>query len=240
MKAAFGFFFIIFLALFALYCASDNSVAGDNQDTELPEIFSRFVNDVNIFVSGQSVVLESNGVPNHESPYWGNGNANYEAPHAGMVVNPNTIAEQSFVFSIPLNPTETSGITSTSLGPMGISVNGVPLFNQFAGPNQPLENEIATFDRYHGHPQQSGQYHYHIEPVFFSNDDNSLVGFLLDGFPVYGRKDMNGSYPADLDDANGHIGITLDYPNGIYHYHITEDEPYISGGFRGTPGTVSQ
>ncbi|TDI98129.1 MAG: YHYH protein [Caldithrix sp.] len=138
------------------------------------------------------------------------------------------------------NPEIAASISNTPLGPIGISVNGVALFNQFAGPSQPLENEIATFDRYHGHPQQTGQYHYHIEPLFFSNDDNSLVGFLLDGFPVYGQKDRDGTYPTDLDDANGHVGVTLDYSEGIYHYHITSDEPYISGGFRGTSGTVSQ
>lgn len=240
MKTTLGFFLIISLAVFVVYCSSDNSVSDENKNAELPDVFSRFVNEVNIFVDGQSVVLESKGVPNHSSPYWGVGNANYEAPHAGMVVNPNSIAEQNLVFRIPLNPEIAASISNTPLGPIGISVNGVALFNQFAGPSQPLENEIATFDRYHGHPQQTGQYHYHIEPLFFSNDDNSLVGFLLDGFPVYGQKDRDGTYPTDLDDANGHVGVTLDYSEGIYHYHITSDEPYISGGFRGTSGTVSQ
>ena len=67
-----------------------------------------------------------------------------------------------------------------------------------------------------------------------------LLGFLLDGFPVYGQKDMDGAIPSDLDEANGHTGVTADYPDGIYHYHIVLQEPYISGGFRGTPGTVTQ
>jgi hypothetical protein len=214
--------------------------AQDNPNTQLPSAFGKFVDEVNIYIDGSYVVLETKGVPNHTSPYWGLGHSLYEPPHSGMVVNPNRIAEQNLVFRIPLNPKAASTISATPLGPIGISVNGVALYNQYAGPNQPLEREIATFDRYHGHPQQTGQYHYHIEPLRLTNDDNSLVGFLLDGFPVYGRKDIDGAHPTNLDDANGHFGATIDYPNGIYHYHITPSEPYISGGFKGTAGTVSR
>ncbi len=223
-------------------CSNTTSTEPENEEngSELPDVFKHFILDVNIYVDGANIVLESNGLPNHSSPYWGNGNSMYEAPHSGMVVNPNLISEQSLVFRIPLNPEQASTISSTPLGAMGIALNGVALYNQFAGPNQPLENEIATFDRYNGHPQQFGQYHYHIEPVYFSNNDNSIVGFLLDGFPVYGRKNKDGTYPTDLDDANGHVGVTDDYPEGIYHYHITSEEPYISDGFRGNPGTVTR
>ncbi|CAF1658260.1 unnamed protein product [Didymodactylos carnosus] len=44
---------------------------------------------------------------------------------------------------------------------------------------------------------------------------------------------------SDLDTYHGHTGVTADYPNGIYHYHITADAPYINGsGFYGTKGTA--
>jgi hypothetical protein len=44
-----------------------------------------------------------------------------------------------------------------------------------------------------------------------------------------------------LDKYHGHTSTTTDYPNGIYHYHITDAAPYINGdGYYGTPGTVSQ
>jgi hypothetical protein len=63
------------------------------------------------------------------------------------------------------------------------------------------------------------------------------VIFLLDGFPVYGPNEMECS---DLDVYHGHTGATADYPAGIYHYHITNSDPYINGnGYYGTPGTVS-
>ena len=45
----------------------------------------------------------------------------------------------------------------------------------------------------------------------------------------------------NLEEYHGHSHITPDYPNGIYHYHITDTDPYINGnGYYGSPGTVSQ
>ena len=118
----------------------------------------------------------------------------------------------------------------------------MPFFNQYAGPNQPLTNEINSFDQYAGHPQQQGMYHYHIEPDYLTTQggQDSLLGFLLDGFPVYGpMEDGNVVTNADLDQYHGHAHATLDYPGGIYHYHVTAAAPYINGtGFYGTAGTV--
>jgi hypothetical protein len=130
------------------------------------------------------------------------------------------------------------------LGPIGIAVNGVALFNQYAAGRQPLMGEINSFDQYNGHPQNTGQYHYHVEPLYLTttNGNSSLIGFLLDGYPVYGPFE-NGKRitNADLDELHGHTGVTADYPNGIYHYHITSEDPYINGaGFYGQPGTVTQ
>jgi len=44
---------------------------------------------------------------------------------------------------------------------------------------------------------------------------------------------INGS--GDLDQCNGHFGVTPEYPAGIYHYYITEEFPWISRYWRGTP-----
>ena len=70
-----------------------------------------------------------------------------------------------------------------------------------------------------------------------STSGSTLVGILLDGFPVYGPEEVDGSAPADLDECNGHIHATPEYPEGIYHYHITAVPPYICGCYRGTPGS---
>ena len=71
MKTTLGFFLIISLAVFVVYCSSDNSVSDENKNAELPDVFSRFVNEVNIFVDGQSVVLESKGGPITQVPIGG-------------------------------------------------------------------------------------------------------------------------------------------------------------------------
>ena len=158
--------------------------------------------------------------------------------------NPNSINTLSYTFKIPLNPAEASTKKATPLGPIGVTVNGVPFFNQYAGPNQPLTGEMASFDQSWGHPAPGGMYHYHVEPLYLTQtklNKSALLGFLLDGFPVYGPEE-NGAKVANasLDAYHGHKHVTADYPAGIYHYHVTDADPYINGnGFFGTAGTVS-
>jgi hypothetical protein len=74
------------------------------------------------------------------------------------------------------------------------------------------------------------------------NGKDTFLGFLLDGFPVYGPIENQVKITNDdLDDYHGHQHATTDYPNGIYHYHITDNDPYINGnGFYGTPGTYTR
>ena len=97
-----------------------------------------------------------------------------------------------------------------------------------------------------GHPQNQGVYHYHVEPLYLTtvkSTKSGLMGFLLDGFPVYGPNEENNTLVTNssLDVFHGHSHATVDYPNGIYHYHFTAEAPYLNGnGFYGTPGTISQ
>ena len=206
----------------------------------LPSVFARFGGAAVVSLDGSTVVIRTTDLPDHKSPYYGVGNANYEAPQPGMQVNPNRIASQSLVFRIPVSPRAATA-SDTPLGPMGVAVNGVVLFNQYAAGRVPLTSEILSFDRYNGHPTGTNQYHYHLEPRWLTDSRGkaSLIGVLLDGFPVYGTIDENGSAPADLDSCNGHTGATTDYPEGIYHYHVTSVPPYIAGCFHGAPGTVA-
>jgi len=39
----------------------------------------------------------------------------------------------------------------------------------------------------------------------------------------------------DLDARNGRFGMTPEYPQGIYHYYITEEFPQLARQWRGTP-----
>jgi hypothetical protein len=212
----------------------------------VPDMYKAFGNGVTVKVDGNFVVITTTAIPDHKSPYFGIGSAQYEAyngTNKAFVLNPNSIREQQITFRIPLTPTHLSTPSPTPLGPIGVATNGVPIFNQYAANSQPLTGEINSFDQYNGHPQQTGQYHYHVEPTWLTRASREvLIGVLLDGYPVYGPME-NGQLvsTSSLDAAHGHTGATKEFPQGIYHYHTTSDAPYINGsGFAGAPGTVSQ
>ena len=242
------------MLLFA--CSSDDTEPSDgNSDPvntatyDISGILSKFDNVAGLSyrIDGNVVVFTSDGLPDHKSPYWGQGHAMYEAyngTNPNWNLNPNSISSQTLTLRIPLKPSEATNKQETSLGAIGISLNGVPFYNQYAGPNnQPLTNEINSFDQYFGHPQNSGQYHYHIEPTYLTANfgKSAFLGLLADGFPVYGPEENGQTVTsADLDVYHGHVGATIDFPDGIYHYHITADAPYLNGnGYYGTPGNIT-
>jgi len=39
----------------------------------------------------------------------------------------------------------------------------------------------------------------------------------------------------DLDECNGRFSVTVEFPQGTYHYTLTEDFPFIPRQFKGTP-----
>lgn len=244
------FVFVFALTAFSFSCQKSNDVT--TSALEVPAVYKKIYGATSITNDGTYIYIKTKALPDHKSPYYGTTNALYEA-YSGttfggntFVKNPNSIVEQSGTIKIPLYPALNTAHAATPLGPIGIALNGVPFFNQYAGPSQPLTGEIASFDKYYGHPQQSGIYHYHVEPLYLTmvkSTKSGLMGFLLDGFPVYGPKEENGSdvTSSGLDVYHGHTHATVDYPNGIYHYHFTDDAPYLNGsGFYGTPGTVTQ
>ncbi len=221
------------------------------QSTEIPAVYSKIYGATNITSDGTYITIHTSGQPDSKSVYYSTSSDLYEdfsgTTFGGYTFrkNPNTIASFDYTFKIPLNPTEATNHSSTPLGPIGVTLNGVPFFNQYAGPNQPLTTEIQSFDKYWGHPTGYGAYHYHIEPIYLTTvtaTKSALLGFLLDGFPVYGPEENGATVTNEMLDAfHGHTSITEDYPDGIYHYHITDTDPYINGnGYYGTPGTVTQ
>lgn len=211
-------------------------------------IYKRIYGATSVTQDGNFVVIKTNDLPDHKSPYYQGTQWSadkYEAYNGTgpFAKNPSSIVSQNLTFRIPLSPKEASSKSATPMGPIGVSLNGVPFFNQYAAGGSPLTNEIVSFDQYGGHPQQQGQYHYHAEPFYLTTTKGKavLLGFLLDGFPVYGPTENNSTViNAQLDAYHGHTGVTPDYPGEIYHYHITSADPYINGnGFYGTAGTVS-
>ena len=216
----------------------------------LPTVYTKIYGATSITFDGTTVTIKCNALPDHKSAYYPVGNPKYEAysgpTFSGVTFaqNPNTISTQNITLNIPVNPTVAAVHAATPGGVIGVALNGVPLFNQYAAGGSPLTGEIASFDKYYGHPQMSGMYHYHVEPLYLTTviaSKSSLMGFLLDGFPVYGPEEVGGAAPAGLDVYHGHTHATTDYPAGIYHYHFSTAAPYLNGnGFYGTAGTVTQ
>lgn len=240
------------LLLLAACKDEENTANPTNNTTGTDElaIYKKIYGASDIYKDGDYVVIKTNGRPEHKSPYYQNTQWEatlyeaYNGSNPQYNTNPNRIATVNYTFRIPLKPVKTTTAQQTPMGPMGVSLNGVPLFNQYAAGRTALTGEINSFDQYGGHPAQAGDYHYHLEPTFLTTNKgkDALLGFLLDGFPVYGPMENNKTVTnADLDAYHGHSHATADYPNGIYHYHITAQDPYINGdGFYGVPGTVTK
>jgi hypothetical protein len=209
---------------------------------------NEYTNDVSVQVNGDNISISSTGLPDHKTPYWGEGHEMYEdfpgTNHANMNT---TMTTFNYVMTIPTIPLEASDKEETELGPVGMALNGAPIYNDYEGGGLLEENAWGTFDSSGAHPGPNEDYHYHCEGTYLTVDDANLIGFLRDGFPIYGRKDMDGTYPDNLDDEGGHIGITADFSESIYHYHTSNDVYstsglYVikSGAYYGTKGTFTQ
>lgn len=173
---------------------------------------------VSLKMQGNTVQAESDNRPDYKSFYFPKSDACYETQSG--VQNPNQIAVQKLNVSFPLSPDSTSQQMRGAI--VGLSLNGVGIFGNFAAPGDDIFNEAMTFDSCGAHPQNSGVYHYHGEPYAISNNDSNFIGVMRDGYPIYGRKDPDGSMPT-LDTAGGHTGVTVDSPTTpIYHYHVNQ------------------
>jgi len=231
-------------------CSFSMLVGSTSGTNSIPAPYNKIYGANSLSFDGTFITIQTSDLPDHQSCYYPTTNVLYQA-FTGPTVNgntfkqnPNSILSQTITIKIPAKPAIASSHAATPLGIMGIALNGVPFFNQYAAGGVALTSEINGFDQYYGHPQQNGMYHYHLEPLYLTTikgTKSSLVGFLLDGFPVYGPQEADGTSPTGLDNYHGHTHATAEYPNGTYHYHVENTAPYINGdGFYGTAGTVSQ
>lgn len=222
-------------------------------DSPVPTLhlaFSEFDTDnTDIMLSGSNVVIESNGLPNHTSPYWSNttertaidpmGNT-LVTPAAAvnhpLFVEPTVTSYEmmapgniddfngSYTLTVSANPQLAATSTSTGLGPIGIAVSGSMIYNDEEGPNIPLDGAVGSLDYTAAHtgPQS---YHYHLETKAWSEDDDALIGIIADGFFLYGRKcNSTNDHPTDLDASGGHTSTTQHSEGASeYHYHIQNE-----------------
>ncbi|AOP32888.1 hypothetical protein A0128_02800 [Leptospira tipperaryensis] len=205
------------------------------------------------YVSGSSYVFKSQNVPNTKSYYYGSTSPLFEAlPGGNTPAGTNSISSQKLVYAIPSTPTKGTGTVSTQGGlvSIGITVNGLAIFNNAAAPPDNLSVEALTFDNFGGHPQNQGVYHHHAAVTKVSNNDANLIGIILDGYAIYGEKCDNGTaatgddFTPTLDSLHGHTAATVHFSTPTYHYHYVLDatatiKTLMGSYFYGTIGSVS-
>lgn len=259
MKKSFLFFLCI--PTFCLLVSSCKDEPEGPGETTLHAAFAEFDSDnFDIYLDGTDVVLESNGLPNHTSPYWSNTTERSAVDPMGNTLTTPAAATNhplfvaptvtsyadmapgniddfngSYTLRVPASPTLASSSSSTGLGAIGMAVSGSMIYNDEEGPNVPLDNAVVSLDYTAAHtgPQS---YHYHLEPKAWSDDDTQLIGIISDGFFLYGRKCFStGDYPDDLDESGGHTSTTQHTSEEEYHYHI-QNEAYLGEYYILFPG----
>ena len=148
--------------------------------------------------------------------------------------NPGMPASSDYSFSYPAYPVVAILPSCVSLGAIGVTKNGVVLFSASdARGEDALAREIV--DEFGGHPAMS-DYHYHFIPErlddeSLSDGHSGIVGYINDGFPIYGYRSEGGVEMSntDLDSCHGHDHGTLEY-----HYHATVEYPYTVGCYVGS------
>lgn len=201
------------------YYVSGNSTALSN---------GILVNCQKVQYSGHYVYVTATGVPAYPTGPFPDG-------------NPSVAANQNKIVKLPLNPTQNTGTaTSTTMGDIGVFINGVALFDYRDGvgwstssnalcggpgnapcgpPNtviywnrDAIPAERAGFDCSKGHPAM-GNYHHHQNPTAFKLDIN-VVSTICNLY------DADGLYVINPQEHSPLIGFAFDgYPiYGAYGY----------------------
>lgn len=176
---------------------------------------------------------------------------NDDPPESFSTMSTADIPDSPIDTTITTMPKYSDETTATTLGQIGVAINGAQIFNDYedmegtivALNDNVIHDHAAFVDECNGHPLGDGSnYHYHGVPTCISEAINIegqhsyMIGVLRDGFPVYSNEGEDGVLMtnADLDECGGHFGPTPEFPDGIYHYHMTADEtPYSMDCYHG-------
>lgn len=199
----------------------------ESSDTLKPAIAAHFEHfgRVKVRWNDTHLIIESDGLPEHNMMV-GIRSWQQQVPLPQPFTGANA-------WQVPLKPRLALEPISAKRTPMrgaiALAVNGVPMFS-------PLNNRgedaflAGELDRWGGHCGRGDDYHYHAAPVHLEAivGKGNPIGFALDGFPIYGLTEPDGSAVGKLDELNGQFDR-----DGNYHYHATKTYPYINGGLRG-------
>lgn len=193
-------------------------------------------------IQGENRMLATNDLPVDATT--GNFPISLSDPAYQYDKNPNSVQDQLFTWAVPAMPAAAPEPWCTGLGPIGVAVNGVLIFNALDDAGRDAgAHEVQ--DSCNGHPQMSGVYHYHdLSPCLETSaasgaGSSTLVGYALDGYGIYVERDAAGNLPtdADLDACHGRTSTVMwdGTPLAIYYYDVTIQYPYFIGCFHGTP-----
>ena len=186
-----------------------------------------FADQVSVTCSDSHATITSDTYPNHEMM-------------TGIVgTNEQVPVPAEYAAPIILNP-ELGDTPLTRDAALGVAVNGVPIYD-YTGGGEMSQDELLHHQTRHdtiqtgqldacgGHAGRGDDYHYHTKPICMiasmaNADDNPIIGWGFDGFPIYGDANPDGSAFADgdLDVCNGQLDDVFGY-----RYHTTEEHPYI-------------
>jgi len=113
-------------------------------------------------------------------------------------------------------------------GAVALASNGIPIFNPVNASGL-VSKDLGELDQFGGHSGRGDDYHYHIAPLHLeATSGTQPIAFALDGYPIYGSKEPDGSTMEDLDDFHGHTDT-----DGNFHYHGTDTYPFMFAKMRG-------
>lgn len=268
---------IVVLALFAAACGDDDAdssagssttsssvddsstgdVSGDAvaAGASCSEIASLFVTDgsanadladpeVSATCDGDDVVITSNGIPDYTY----------------IETSPGSPAAGDYTFTIPSTPTMADEVTDVpALGTAAVALNGVPIYGPTEGTGGDVLSLVGALSECGSHNGPTG---FHIHQILTSANTDclftpdevaaspQLVGYALDGYPIYtGIDQYTSSWEltdeslfatdtwaahsyveglGDLDECNGRTD-----DDGNYAYYTTATFPYVIGCYSG-------
>ena len=188
--------------------------------------FQPFQGDVSVRWDDDHFYVESSGIPRHPMMVgiraW-NGQVPIPQPYTG---------DNAFQFTLRPRFADTPVSARETLfrGAIAIAANGIPIFNPIKQDGRTDTYLAGELDDFGGHAGRADDYHYHVAPVHLSDRIGTglPLAWALDGFPMFGYVEADGSEVRSLDWLNGHTG-----PDGSYHYHASPGYPRVNGGFRG-------
>lgn len=204
------------------------AVPGNRPCTGVDKIFAPYRKRVAVTCDDRFMYIQSDGMPDHQMMV-GIRNSNQQIPLPQDYTGPNA-------WQIPLKPVAAGRPGKTFDGPVGVAINGVPIFDPTKQGGVGDTKAEGELDVCNGHAGRADDYHYHAAPVCLFKTrpgPSTVVGFALDGYWIDGFVDRAGSQ-AGLDRCNGSDGA-----DG-YRYHVSEAYPYVIGCFHGQADQARQ